>query len=70
MRSEGLLFPPRTIGFHNYAAETVAGSVAVAEKPPPPKASIVPEAPPPSQHDLQRLYDFVNDRYSDLSCKD
>ncbi|KAG0629697.1 hypothetical protein M758_1G123200 [Ceratodon purpureus] len=60
VRSKGLPVLQR-IGSHNYATGTVAGSVAVAEKPPPPKASIVPESPPPSQYDLQRLYDFVND---------
>jgi hypothetical protein len=66
VRSNGVPILPKRIGFHNYATGTVAGSVAVAEKPPPPKASVVPESPPPSQYDLQRLYDFVKDRYSVL----
>lgn len=45
------------------ATRTVAGSVAAAEKIAPLTNSVVPESPPPSQHDLQRLYDFVNERY-------
>lgn len=61
VRSNRVPILPKRLGFHNYATGTVAGSVAVAEKPPPPEASVVPESPPPSQYDLRRLYDFVND---------
>lgn len=56
------VLPLRT-GIHRYGTQTVAGSVAVAEKVPPLTNIVVPESPPPSQSDLQRLYDFVFDRY-------
>lgn len=48
-------------GTHSYSSESVAVSVADAEGVPVP--TIVPEAPPPSQADLERLYAFVNDRF-------
>lgn len=59
------VLPLRT-GIHRYGTQTVAGSVAVAEKVPPLTNIVVPESPPPSQSDLQRLYDFVFDRYPSL----
>jgi hypothetical protein len=51
------------MGSHNYATKTVAGSVVIHEKVAPLSDSIVPDSPPPSQHDLQRLHDFMNHRY-------
>ena len=48
-------------GTHSYSSESVAVSVADAEGVPIPR--IVPQAPPPSQADLERLYAFVNDRF-------
>lgn len=51
----------------NYTSESVAGSVAAAERVLPFKHSLVPECPPPSQSDLQMLHDFVMDRCSFLS---
>jgi len=48
-------------GTHSYSSESVAVSVADAEGVSVP--TIVPEAPPPSEADLERLYAFVNDRF-------
>lgn len=48
-------------GTHSYSSESVAVSVADAEGVPVP--TVVPQAPPPSQADLERLYAFVNDRF-------
>ncbi|KAG0615411.1 hypothetical protein M758_5G039000 [Ceratodon purpureus] len=53
--------PLERTGFHNYATKSVAGSVVIYEKVTPLSNSIVPDSPPPSQYDLQRLHDFVND---------
>ncbi|XP_024398720.1 NAD-dependent protein deacylase SRT2 isoform X3 [Physcomitrium patens] len=47
--------------FCNYATLAATGSVAVPQEISSSLNSIVPDSPPPSQSDLQRLYDFVND---------
>lgn len=56
---------PLKFGSYSYATQTAtqtgAGSVAAAEKIASLTNTIVPESPPPSEYDLQRLYDFVND---------
>lgn len=48
-------------GTHTYSSESVAVSMADAERVLVP--TIIPQAPPPSQADLERLYAFVNDRF-------
>lgn len=61
--------PLKWIGSYNYATQAVAGSVVIYEKVAPLSNSVVPDSPPPSEYEFQRLHDFVNARYLSLLCR-